>query len=157
MHNDNSKTTTTWNSNSNNNNRGGHLILHVSQIWALQHSAIYVDSYLLLLLLLFMLFFLLFICHCASTITDEEQTNYTTTATYRYIYRNCFIFLDNSSFYDDYCYVKLLLLLKFTCSCTSTRTITGHLIWGYTCHLKNRGPNSTWGQVIWKTGGYVCQ
>ena len=54
MYNDNSKTTTTWNSN-NNNNRGGHVILHVSQIWALQHSAIYVDSYLLLLLLLFLI------------------------------------------------------------------------------------------------------
>ena len=73
-----------------------------------------------------MLFFLLFICHCASTITDEEQENNTTTtaATYRYIYRNCFIFLDHSSFYDDYSDVKLLLL-KFMCSCTSTRTITG--------------------------------
>ena len=33
-------------------------------------------------------------------------------------------FLDHSSFYDDYSYVKLLLL-KFMCICTSTRTITG--------------------------------
>ena len=29
-----------------------------------------------------------------------------------------------------------------------------HLIWG-TPHLKNRGPNSTWGQVICKTGGSI--
>ena len=71
-----------------------------------------------------MLFFLLFICPCASTITDEEQENYkqqqhtdTSTEIVSYI-------LDHSSFYDDYSYVKLLLL-KFMCSCTSTRTITG--------------------------------
>ena len=130
MHNDNSKTTTTRTvTTTTTTTEQGHLILHVSQILALQHSTIYVDSFLLLLLLLFLLFFLLFTCHCAFTITDEEQENYTTTtATYRYIYRNCFIFLDQLSFYDDYSNVKvllLLLLLKFMCSCTSTRTITG--------------------------------
>ena len=79
-----------------------HLILHVSQIWALQHSAIFVDSFLLLLLLLFMLFFWLFIFHCASTITDEQQENYTTTATYRYIYRNCFIFFGSITGQQQY-------------------------------------------------------
>ena len=51
---------------------------------------------------------------------QQQQQQHTDTSTEIVSY-----FLDNSSFYDDYCYVKLLLLLKFMCSCTSTRTITG--------------------------------
>ena len=53
----------------------------------------------------------------------QQQQQHTDTSTEIVSY-----FLDNSSFYDDYSYVKLLLLLlllKFMCSCTSTRTITG--------------------------------
>ena len=51
----------------------------------------------------------------------QQQQQHTDTSTEILSY-----FLDHSSFYDDYSDVKLLLLLlKFMCSCTSTRTITG--------------------------------
>ena len=49
---------------------------------------------------------------------QQQQQQHTDTSTGIVSY-----FLDNSSFYDDFSYVKLLL--KFMCSCTSTRTITG--------------------------------
>ena len=51
---------------------------------------------------------------------QQQQQQHTDTSTKIVSY-----FLDHSSFYDDYSYVKLLLLLKFMCSCTITRTITG--------------------------------
>ena len=52
-------------------------------------------------------------------ITQQQQQQHTDTSTEIVSY-----FFDNSSFYYDYSYVKLLLL-KFMFSCTSTRTITG--------------------------------
>ena len=51
-------------------------------------------------------------------ITQQQQQQHTDTSTEIVSY-----FLDHLSFSDDYSYV--LLLLKFMCSCTSTRTITG--------------------------------
>ena len=56
----------------------------------------------------------------------DQQKNYTTKQQQHTDTSTEFVsyFLDYSSFYDDYSYIKLLLL-KMLCSCTSTRTITG--------------------------------
>ena len=62
-----------------------------------------------------MLFFLLFICHCASTITNEEQENYTTQQQQQHTDTSTEIvsyFLDNSSFYDDYSYVRSVVVVE---------------------------------------------
>ena len=59
------------------------------------------------------------------------------------------------------CLKYMCIVLYVKCIwCSGIPYIYGILACGYilsegTPHLKNRGPNSTWGQFIWKTGGSI--